>query len=87
MRTTLAIQDDILMELRQLARARGLSLTRVANETLRAGLTHHAAAAAPRPFRQRVFDLGEPLVDLDHSLRIASALEDDATVRELDAAK
>lgn len=87
MRTTLAIADDILQELKALARTRKSSLTRVANDTLRAGLATEARAHAPRRYRQRVFELGEPLVNLDHSLRITAALEDEETTRKLDAGK
>ncbi len=85
MRTTLTIEDDILRELRRLAHSRRVSLTRIANETLGAGLARAAAAQAPRRFRQRVFDLGEPMVNLDHALRIAAALEDEETAREMAA--
>jgi len=87
MRTTLAIADDILQELKTLARTRKSSLTRVANDTLRAGLATAARAHAPRRYRPRVFELGEPLVNLDHSLRIAAALEDEELARKLDAGK
>ena len=87
MRTTLAIDDDVLQELERLARSRKLSLTRIANDTLRAGLAQETRAQAPRRYRQRVFDLGEPLVNLDHSLRTAAALEDEETARKLDAGK
>ena len=83
MRTTLALADDILEELRHLARKRGTSMTRVANETLRAGLARSAAPRRPPPFRQRVFDLGEPRVDLTHALRLAASLEDEEIVREI----
>ena len=84
-RTTLALADDIHQELKRIARARNVSLTRVANDVLRAGLGYDARLDDPRRYRQRVFELGNPTVNLDHSVRIAAALEDEETTRELDA--
>ncbi len=87
MRTTLAIADDILVELKALALARKISLTRVTNETLRVGLAAEAREQIPRRYRQRVFELGEPLVPLDRALRIAAALEDEEVIRKLETGK
>lgn len=84
MRTTLAIADDIHRELKRIARVRNVSLTRVANDILRDGLAH---LDVPRRYRQRAFELGNPTVNLDRSLRIAAALEDEETTRKLDAGK
>ncbi len=84
MRTTLAIADDILRELRALAHKNGVSLTRVANDVLRAGLDRRAVpSAGRRRYREEVADLGEPRVDLDHALRLAARLEDEETLRKL----
>ena len=87
-RTTLAIADDILRELRALAHETGVSLTRVANDVLRAGLDRRAGPSARRRrYREEVADLGEPRIDLDHALRIAARLEDEETLRELEQRK
>ena len=88
MRTTLAIADDILRELRTLAHETGTSLTRVANDVLRAGLDRRAGPSARRRrYREEAADLGEPRVDLDHALRLAARLEDDETLRKLEQRK
>ena len=83
----LTIADDIHHELKRIARVRNVSPTRVANDILRLGLAHEARCDAPPRYRQRVFELGKPLVNPDHSLRIAAALEDRETARELKAGK
>lgn len=70
MRTTLNLDDDVAVMLTELARRSGRSLSRVANEVLRAGL-----AAGRR--RQARYDpprlgSGTPLVDVTD---VAGALE------------
>ena len=87
MRTTLSIPDDILFELRELARAKRTSLTRVAADTLRAGLL---AAKTGRPNRRPLvpaFDLGKPRVNLDRALRLAAEMEDEEILRKIEAGK
>lgn len=84
MRTKLSIADDILRELKVLAHETGVSLTRAANDVLRAGLARRVGSS-PRPrYREEVADLGEPRVNLDHALAIAARLEDDETLRKLE---
>ena len=88
MRTTLAIADSILRELKERAHATGTSLTRVANDTLRAGLVR---GADPQPRRRRyredVARLGEPRVNLDRALALAARLDDEETLRKLEQRK
>lgn len=88
MRTTLAIADDILRDLKDRAHKTGTSLTRVANETLRAGLERGPERARRRRrYREAVADLGEPRVDLDHALAIAARLEDQEVLRKIERRK
>jgi hypothetical protein len=87
MRTTLTIADDILRELKALAHETGVSLTRAANDVLRAGLDRRAGSSPRRRYREEVADLGEPRVNLDHALAIAARLEDDETLRNLEQRK
>ena len=87
MRVTISLPDDLHRELRARARAEGVSLSRVAADTLRAGLL------APARERDRsgplvpAFDLGEPRVNLDHALRLAAELEDEEILRKMEAGK
>ena len=88
MRTTLTIADDILRELKALAHETGVSLTRAANDVLRAGLDRRAGSSRQRRrYREEVADLGEPRVNLDHALAIAARLEDGETLRKAEQGK
>ena len=88
MRTTLTIADDILREMKSRAHETGVSLTRVANEVLRAGLDRRAGASRRRRrYREEVADLGEPRVNLDRALALAAQLEDEETLRKLEQRK
>lgn len=83
MRTTVNIDPDLAAKLREIARERGISFKEALNSALRAGLTARAGAA--RPYRLRPRRLGlRPGIDLDKALRLAAALEDEETVRELE---
>jgi len=83
-RTTLTIADDILREMKARAHETGVSLTRVANDVLRAGLDRRASTSRPRRrYREEVTDLGEPRVNFDRALTFAARLEDEETLRKL----
>ena len=88
MRTTLNIADDILREMKARAHETGVSLTRVANDVLRAGLDRRANTSRPRRrYREEVADLGEPRVNFDRALALAAQLEDEETLRKLEQRK
>jgi hypothetical protein len=62
-----------------------VSFKEVLNEALRAGL---AAGTTPRSYRLPTTRLGlRPGVDLDGALRLAAAMEDEETARELELRK
>ena len=79
MRTTLAIEDDILQALEARAAETGRPLTHVVNDTLRAGLDVRAESPRRRRYREEAADLGVPRVNLDHALAVAAELEDEET--------
>jgi hypothetical protein len=82
MRTTLRVDNDLLERLKAQARKENVSLARLVNRTLRAGLK--AARPAPgRPFRERPRPMGKPRVALDKALALAASLEDAEVAREL----
>ena len=88
MRTTLTIADDVLREMKARAHETGVSLTRVANDVLRAGLDRRAGASRPRRrYGEAVADLGEPRENLDRALALAAQLEDEETLRKLEQAE
>ena len=86
MRTTVTIDADLAAKLRRIAHERGISFKDALNAMLRAGLGAEAGSA--RPYRLPARDLGlRAGLDLDKALRLASALEDEETVRKLELRK
>jgi hypothetical protein len=79
MRTTVTIDPDVQALLRKVMRERGEPFKQVLNAALREGLRGGARKTA-KPFRQRTFDLGRPLVDLTKALSLAAELEDVSSV-------
>lgn len=82
-RLTLSIPDDLYRELRRRARAEGVSLRRVVEESLRAGIAANKAGTRPACLPRPVFDLGKPSVNLDHALRLAAEMEDEEILRKM----
>ncbi len=83
MRTTVTLDPDVEALLRKTMRARGEPFKQVLNSAIRDGLRAGSARAPARPFRQRTFILGKPLVDLTKALSLASELEDAETVTRM----
>ncbi len=82
MRTTLTLEPDVQQLLEQAMRETDSSFKRVVNDALRRGLRPHDRAAR-KPFVQRVFDGGVPLVDLTKAAALAAELEDQALIAKL----
>lgn len=74
MRTTLNLDEDVAQQLAQRARREARSLSRVANDAIRAGFrVEREGSGPPRArYEPRVFDSGEPLMDVRD---VAEALE------------
>ncbi len=81
MRTTLRLDDDILIELKKRANNQGLTLSEMINLALRQSLTRPQRAR--RPFRQKTRDLGRPSFDVTKANAVATALEDATILRKL----
>lgn len=78
MRTTLTLDEDVAVQLERLRKARDTTLKDVVNDALRRGLRDMAAPPVPRkPFRIRVFDGGEQLIDIDNVWEAVAAAEGD----------
>ncbi|MDE3009470.1 MAG: antitoxin [Pseudomonadota bacterium] len=75
MRTTVTLDADVEALLRRAMHEREASFKEVLNAAIRTGLTRQAMPAA-EPFRQRVYELGEPQVDLSKANALAGELED-----------
>ena len=72
MRTTLNLDPDVAQQLSEQARSKRRSVSRVANEVLRAGLLAQNQRVAMAPYEPPVFDTGRPLIDVTD---IGQALE------------
>ena len=83
MRTTVRIDDALLLELKTKAAAEDISLTRLLKRTLQAGLRAEQQEKRPkRQHREKTHSMGVPRVDLNKALSIASELEDDEALRK-----
>ncbi len=77
MRTTVTLDPDVAVLLKQAMRERGLPFKQALNEAVRIGLARRDSAV--EPFRQRTFQLGRPRVDLTKALALAGELDDQRT--------
>jgi hypothetical protein len=88
MRTTVRIDDDLLLDLKKRADREKLSLTKLINRVIRRGLKEASASQQkPRRFRQKTHDMGPPLVDLTKALALAGQLEDEEIIKRLGLGK
>ena len=84
MRSTVRIDDDLMVELRGRAASSGLSLTRMLNRTLRAGLRGHGRQEGESPaFEQGTFGMGAPRLPIEKALALAATLEDEEIARKM----
>ena len=83
MRTTITLEPDVEALVQQAMRERGLSFKEAVNTGLRRGL--QADAGRTVPFKQRVYDMGRPLVDLTKANALAAELDDEVLIQKLRA--
>lgn len=84
MRTTVRIDDELLLRLKEQAAREHISLTKLLNRTVRAGLqSSRKPAPRNRPYHEKTHPMGAPLVALDKALALAGRLEDEEIVRKM----
>jgi hypothetical protein len=84
MRTTIRIDDELLQRLKEQTRKENISLTRLLDRTLRAGMQAWGKPGRPRRrHREQTHAMGVPRMKLDKALALAAALEDEEIVREM----
>lgn len=83
MRTTLRLDDELLDQLKAQAVREGISVTRLLNRALKAGLQARRPRRPQAVYRERVHSMGTPRVALDRALALAAAMEDEEHVREM----
>jgi hypothetical protein len=74
MRTTVTLDPDVARLLEEAQHRSKRPFKQVLNDAVRAGLKRPAARVPP--FKQRVFSLGRPKVDLTKAGALAAELED-----------
>ena len=84
-RSTVRIEEDLMTEIRRRALDERVSINRMINRLLRQGLEHDSRQEPP--FKEKVYSMGIPRVDLTKALAIAAALEDEETMRKLKRGK
>ena len=84
MRTTVRVDDELLERLKARAQKENVSLTRLFNRVLKAGLQAGVAHRQKQPvYREPPRSLGTPRVSLDKALALAGSLEDEEIMRKL----
>jgi len=84
MRTTVTLEPDLAARVRSVARERRISFKAAINAIVRAGLA--ADLAAGEPYAERPRELGLlPGIDPVKALDLAARLEDEETIRQLEA--
>jgi len=84
MRTTVRIADELLQKLKEQAHKENISLTRLLDRTLRAGMQpSRAPGRRRRRHREQTHAMGAPRIPLDKALALAAALEDEEIVRKV----
>ena len=88
MRSTVRIDDDLMVELKARAESSGLSLTRMLNRTLRDGFrAPRKQKDNSRPFEQSAFSMGAPRLSINKALALAATLEDEEIARKMSLRK
>ena len=82
MSSNVRIDDDLMVMLKAKAEAEGISLKRMLNRALRAGLASPKRMEKRSPFKQATFRMGAPRVGIDKALALAAASEDEEIVRK-----
>ena len=85
MRTTVTLEPDVETLLRKAVRSSGAPFKQVLNNALRDGLSPRPGPRKAAVFRQRVFDLGLPRLDLRKANSLADELGDEALLAKMRA--
>lgn len=80
MRTTVTLDDDLAVRLRDRAHELGIPFKVAINEAIRNGLD---SSRRSRPYRLKTQKMGAPSVDLTKANQLAGQFEDDETVRRM----
>ncbi|HYR59301.1 MAG TPA: hypothetical protein VEO95_11745 [Chthoniobacteraceae bacterium] len=77
MRTTVTLDSDVEVLLREAVRKQGRPFKQVLNDALRDAFMRKPAAK-PKPYVLKTRDMGPPLIDLTHTGRVLDELDTQA---------
>jgi hypothetical protein len=84
MRSTVRIDDDLMMELKERARRENVSQTRMLNRLLREGIKASRGGRAKKSlYQETTVAMGTPRVDLDKALALAADFDDEEMLRKM----
>ena len=85
MRTTVRIDDDLMMIVKEQAHREGVPVGDLLNRCIRRGLkaSTHSGRNPAKAYREQVFSMGRPAVSLTKALTVAAALEDEETLEKM----
>ena len=84
MRSTVRIDDDLMMELKERARRENVSQTRILNRLLREGIKASRGGHATKVlYKETTIAMGTPRVELDKALELAAVFDDEEILRKM----
>ena len=84
MRSTVRIDDDLMMELKERARRENVSQTRMLNRLLREGIqASRGRSAMNEQYKETTIAMGTPRVELDKALALAADFDDEEILRKM----
>ena len=84
MRATVTLDPDVEKLVRRVMHERGETLSEVLNHAVRESLSAATGRqAADKPYRQPVYNMGVPLVDVTKALALAGRLEDQDIIAKM----
>ena len=87
MRTTLTIDEDLMVTIKEKVRVEKMSYKEVINKAIRAGIST-VGERNPKPYSCQSFALGTPReVDLNHTSKLVDAFQDEEIARKLQLRK
>jgi hypothetical protein len=82
------LDDELMLEIRKRAESEDVSLNKMINRLLRRGLqAPKREGKTRRHYRERVFSMGAPAIDLNKAMAVATALEDEEILRKVSLRK
>jgi hypothetical protein len=84
MRSTVRIDDDLMMELKERARREKVSQTRILNRLLREGIRASRGRQAKKDlYKEVTIAMGTPRVELDKALALSADFDDEEILRKM----